>query len=78
MAAVRLSQLQKRILQWLAADHERARGAIASHHQELVRALHSDKGHLSHRLRPLERPGFLVIGRSTGEAAESLHLAVAG
>jgi hypothetical protein len=53
-------------------------GAIASHHQELVRALHSDKGHRSPRLRPLERPGFLVIGRSTGEATESLHLAVAG
>lgn len=41
-------------------------GAIASHHPELVRALHSDKGHLSHCLRPLECPGFLVIGRSTG------------
>jgi hypothetical protein len=66
MAAVRLSQLQKRILWWLAADRYRARGAIASNYQELVRALHSDKSNLSHRLRPLERPGFLVIGRSTG------------
>jgi hypothetical protein len=42
------------------------RGAIASHHQELVRALHTDKGNLSHCLRLLERPGVLVIGRSTG------------
>ena len=44
-------------------------GAIASNPQELVRALHIDQGHLSHRLWPLERPRFLVIGRSTGEAA---------
>jgi hypothetical protein len=67
MAAVRVSQVQKRLLRWLAADHERARGgAIASHQQELARAIHSHQGHLSHCLRPLERPGFLVIGVGQG------------
>ena len=66
MVAVRVSQVQKRLLRWLAAHHEWAREAIASHQQELARALHSHQGHLSHYLRPLERPGFLVIGVGQG------------
>jgi DNA-binding HxlR family transcriptional regulator len=37
-----------------------------SHQQDLARALHSHQGHLSHGLRPLERPGFLVIGVEQG------------
>jgi hypothetical protein len=43
MAAARLSRLQKRILWWLAVDHQRTRGLISSSHQELVRTLQSDK-----------------------------------
>jgi hypothetical protein len=39
MAATRLSQLQKRILRWVAVDAQRTRGMVASSHQELVRAL---------------------------------------
>jgi hypothetical protein len=38
MAAQRLSRRQKRILQWLATDHQRTRGMITSSHQDLVRA----------------------------------------
>jgi DNA-binding MarR family transcriptional regulator len=78
MARARLSQLQKRILRWLAADHQRSHGVIASSHQELVRALHGDKSNISHSLRTLERHGLPVIGRSPGGHAEYLVLTAAG
>ena len=78
MAAVRLSQLQKHILRWLAADHQRTKGVIASSHYDLVRALQRDKGNLSHSLHTLERHGLLIIGRSSGGYAESLILTPEG
>ena len=78
MAVARLSQLQKRILRWLAADHRRTRGMMASSHQELVQALQGDKGNMSHSLQTLERHGLLIIGRSPGGHAESLFLTPAG
>jgi DNA-binding MarR family transcriptional regulator len=78
MSAVRLSQLHKRILHWLAADHQRTQGRITSSHQELVRALQRDKGNLSHSLRTLEERGWIVIGRSSGGKAESLRLTPEG
>jgi hypothetical protein len=78
MAAQRLSRRQKRILQWLAADHQRTRGMSTSSHQDLVRAWPGDKGNSSHRLQPLEAWGLLVIGRSPGGKAESLWLTPEG
>jgi DNA-binding MarR family transcriptional regulator len=78
MASIRLSQLQQQILRWLVADHQRTRGLIASSHQELVRALHKDKGNLSHSLHTLATHGLLVIGRSPGGHAESVILTAAG
>jgi hypothetical protein len=39
MVTARLSQLQKRILRWLAADHHRTYGVIVSSHEELVKAI---------------------------------------
>ena len=51
MATQRLSQLQRRILQWLAADHQRTKGFILSSHEELVKALRGDKGTISRSLR---------------------------
>ncbi len=78
MTAGRLSQLQKRILRWLAADHQRTQGRITSSHQELVRALQRDKGNISHSLRTLEARGWLAIGRSAGGKAESLRLTPEG
>lgn len=78
MAVTRLSQLQKRILRWLAADAQRTRGIVASSHQELVYALKGDKGNISHSLRTLEARGWLIIGRSAGGKAESLRLASEG
>jgi DNA-binding MarR family transcriptional regulator len=78
MAVTRISRLQKRILRWLAADHRRTRGMIASSHQELVQALQGDKGNMSHSLQTLERHGLVIIGRSPGGHAESLLLTPAG
>ena len=78
MTAARLSQLQKRILRWLAADHQRTQGRITSSHQELVRALQRDKGNISHSLHTLEVRGWIVIGRSSGGKAESVRLTPEG
>jgi len=39
MVTARLSQLQQRILRWLAADHHRTRAVIVSSHEELVKAI---------------------------------------
>ena len=78
MTAVRLSQLQRRILCWLAADHQRTQGRSTRSHQELVHALQRDKGNISHSLRTLEVQGWIVIGRSSGGKAESLRLTPEG
>lgn len=78
MAAARLSRLQQQIRRWLVADHQRTRGMLASSHQELVRALHADKGNPSHSLRTLETHGLVAIGRSPGGQAESVMLTAAG
>jgi DNA-binding MarR family transcriptional regulator len=78
MAAQRLSRRQKRILQWLAVDHQRTQGMITSSHQELVRALPGDKGNISHSLHTLEARGLIVLGRSPGGKAEALWLTPEG
>ena len=48
MTAGRLSQLQKQMLSWLWRDEQRTRGVISSSHHELVGALPSAKGNISH------------------------------
>jgi DNA-binding MarR family transcriptional regulator len=78
MAARRFSQLQQRLLAWLATDEQRTRGMISSSHQELIGALQGDKGNISHSLRTLEARGLLVIVRSHGGKAEALYLTTAG
>ena len=78
MTAARLSQLHKRILRWLAADHQRTPGRSPSSHQKLVCPLHRDKGNVSHRLGTLAARGWLVIGRSSGGKAESVWLTPEG
>jgi hypothetical protein len=50
MAAIRLSQLQQRILQLLAADYQRTNGGLSTSHQELVMKLPHDRGNISHSL----------------------------
>jgi DNA-binding MarR family transcriptional regulator len=78
MATRRLSRRQKRILQWLAADHQRTQGLITSSHQDLVQALPGDRSNVSHSLHTLETRGLIVIGRSPGGKAESLWLTPEG
>ena len=78
MAAVRLSRLQKRILQWLAADEQRTRRRMTSSYPELVAALPSAKGNLSHSLRRLETQGWIVMLRTPGGQTESVYLTAAG
>jgi len=78
MTATRLSRLQKQMLRWLHADERRSRGVIASRHQELVQAVPSAKGHMSHSLRLLDTRGLIRIGRSPGGRAEYVTLTTAG
>jgi DNA-binding MarR family transcriptional regulator len=78
MAGVRLSRLQRRILRWLVADEQRTRGMISSSHPELVAALSSAKGNISHSLRRLETQGLVVMIRTPGGKTESVYLTPAG
>jgi hypothetical protein len=78
MVATRLSQLQKRILRWVATAAQHTLGVLASSHQELVSARQGDKGNSSHSLRTLEPWGWRVIGRSAGGKAASLRLTPEG
>jgi hypothetical protein len=52
----------------------RRHGRITNSHQELVRALQRDKGHLRQSLRLLAGRGWLVMGRSSGGQAAFLRL----
>src|SRR5262245_42463248 len=74
MATQRVSRLQKQMLRWLLADHQRTRGILASSHVELVEALRGDKGNISHSLRTREARGWIVLGRTPGGRSESLYL----
>jgi hypothetical protein len=74
MTALRLSHLQKQMLSWLLRDEQHTRGVISSSHHELVCALPSAKGNISHSLHLLETRGWIVIGRTLGGKAESLYL----
>lgn len=78
MASLRLSRLQKHVLQWLLRDYRRTHGTTSSSHQELVHALPGDKGNISRSLRTLEAQGLIAIGRTPGGKAENLTLTSAG
>jgi DNA-binding MarR family transcriptional regulator len=77
MATPRVSRLQQQMLRWLPTDYHRTRGVLASSHEEL-KALGSDKGHISHSLRTLEAGGWIVFGRTPGGRSDSLSLTPAG
>lgn len=78
MAARRLSDLQRRIVGWLAADWRRTNGGTSSSHWELMKALRGDKSNISHSLRTLETRGLIVIVRSPGGKAASVILTTEG
>jgi hypothetical protein len=72
-AAVRLSRLQKRILQWLAADEQRTRRMMTSSHPELVAARPRAQGNIRHSLHRFERQGLIVMSvRPVGKRKASL------
>jgi DNA-binding MarR family transcriptional regulator len=78
MAPERLSRLQRRILAWLLAEHQRLRGTMAASHQALVQALAHDKGNVSTSLKGLERKGLVTIARTPGGQAEAVDLTAEG
>ena len=78
MATQRVSRRQKQILRWLLTDHQRTRDVLASSQEELVKALGSDKGNISHSLRTLEARGWIVLGRTPGGRSASLSRTPAG
>ena len=51
---------------------------IVSSHEDLVKALPADKGHLSRSLRTLEARGWIVLGRSLGGKAQHVTLTPEG
>ena len=51
---------------------------ITSSHPELVAALPSAKGNISHSLHRLETPGLIVMSRTPGGKTESVYLTPTG
>lgn len=78
MATRRLSRLQRRILSCLLAEYRRTNGGMSLGHFELVKALGSDKGNISHSLRTLETRGLITIGCTSGGQASYLDLTSEG
>ena len=78
MASRRLSQLQLHILKRLMAQYRRTQGGTLLGHDELVQSLGRDKSNVSHSLRTLEARGLIVIGRTPGGQANTVHLTSEG
>ena len=78
MAIRRISQLQKRILRLLVAEHGHTQGGTVSSHYELVKVLGGDKDNISHSLHTLEERGWIVILRTPGGQANSIDLTPEG
>jgi DNA-binding MarR family transcriptional regulator len=78
MATRRLSRLQRRILSCLLAEYRRTNGGTSLGHYELVKALGSDKGNISHSLRTLEARGLITIARTSGGQVSYLDLTSEG
>jgi DNA-binding MarR family transcriptional regulator len=81
MAPERLSQLQRRILAWLAAEDQRTRGTMSADHRDLVRALVArghDTGNVSASLAGLAAKGLVTIHRTPGGKAEAVALTPEG
>ncbi len=78
MASRRLSRLQRRILTCLIAEYRRTQGGTLLGHDELVQSLGHDKSNVSHSLRTLEARGLIVISRTPGGQANTVHLTSEG
>jgi DNA-binding MarR family transcriptional regulator len=60
------------------ADYRRTQGGTLLGHYELVQSLGRDKSHVSHSLRTLEARGLIVISRTPGGQANTVHLTSEG
>ena len=78
MATRRLFRLQRQILKCLIAEYRRTQGGTILGHHELVQALGRDKSNVSHSLRTLEARGLIVISRTPGGQANTVHLTSEG
>jgi len=74
MAAERLSQLQRRILQYVYAAEARSGGIVSASHVELMRAVGGNKGNVSISVRNLEAKGLVMVYRTRGGKAEAVAL----
>src|SRR5207253_10887040 len=72
-----LSRLQRHSLKCLMAEYRRPQSGPRLGHYKLVQALGRDKRHVSHSLRTLEARGLIVIRRTPGGQAHSVHLTAA-
>jgi len=78
MVTRRLSRLQRHILRCLLTQYQRTHGVIAMGHRELGQMLGHDKSNISHSLYTLAARGLIVIDRTPGGKADSLHLTAQG
>ena len=78
MAARRVSRLQKRIMKVLMAEYRRTWGGTRLGHVELVKTVGHDKSNISHSLHTLEAQGWIVIDRTQGGQANTVHLSPEG
>jgi DNA-binding MarR family transcriptional regulator len=60
------------------AEYRRTQGGTILGHYELVQALGRDKSNVSHSLRTLETRGLIVIHRTPGGQANTVHLTSEG
>ena len=78
MAAERLSQLQRRMLQWLYEVEASHSWRYRSGYYELRQALGGNKGNMSVSLRNLEAKGLISVSRTSGGWASTVWLTEAG
>jgi DNA-binding MarR family transcriptional regulator len=63
---------------FVLTQYQRTNGVIAMGHRELVQTLGHDKSNISHSLYTLASRGLIVIDRTPGGKADSLHLTAEG
>ena len=78
MAAERLSQLQRRMLQWLYEVEASYSWHYRAGYDELRQALGGNKGNMSVSLRNLEAKGLISVYRTSGGWASNVWLTEAG
>jgi DNA-binding MarR family transcriptional regulator len=78
MASKRFSELQRRILAWLAAEEQRTCGTTTASYIDLARALGHHEGNLSYSVANLEAKGFIRVVRTSGGKAKSINFTSEG